>query len=319
MAGQIAELYGYLDRDTSDKAVNAAIEAQCPFIRDDCVKTINLHGRSARAGACTVRQKRQDAPDVICCPLRLYAGDYALLDEISRLAFGESAPKYPGREAVDRALLAGEPSIAVFGHRWGKELRLPMRGGSGNYFVDWILAKVEADGKVSDFCAVEVQTIDTTGNYRSSLESLSASDRLNSWSTLGLNWENVNKRILPQIIYKASVLSRETYCRSGLFLVTPEPVNQAIIQRLGGESNIERVGRLQPSSITLVSYDFAAEAFEPGVPRKLEIKNILMTNVSEVKDAFNRAQLPEPNVYGSALTRALKTPFCETQIPRVFR
>ena len=43
---------------------------------------------------------------------------------------------------------------------------MPQRSGHGNYFVDWILAHLTADGMLDGFVAVEVQTMDTTGNYR---------------------------------------------------------------------------------------------------------------------------------------------------------
>lgn len=48
---------------------------------------------------------------------------------------------------------------------WGGELHLPQRAGSGAYYVDFILALVTPIG-LSHFIAIEVQSIDTTGNYR---------------------------------------------------------------------------------------------------------------------------------------------------------
>ena len=47
-----------------------------------------------------------------------------------------------------------------------KELRLPQKRGSGGYYIDWILALIGDDGNLREFVAVEVQAIDTTGNYR---------------------------------------------------------------------------------------------------------------------------------------------------------
>ncbi len=43
------------------------------------------------------------------------------------------------------------------------------------------------------------------------------------YSKAGVNWENVSKRILPQLIYKGYVLRRERLCSKGLFFVCPKP------------------------------------------------------------------------------------------------
>ena len=126
--------------------------------------------------------------------------------------------------------------VAVFGKRWGKELRLPTRGTSGSYFVDWVLAHVSAQGKLLSFVAVEVQSIDTTNNYRKERETYLREEAFVGKSTAGFNWENVNKRILPQIIYKGHVLRQEPLCQKGLFFVCPTPVYKKLSERLGGAS-----------------------------------------------------------------------------------
>lgn len=123
---------------------------------------------------------------------------------------------YAGRAAVERARAEGG-SIAVFGHGWGGELRLPQRAGTGSYFVDWVLARLDENGELAEFTAIEVQTIDTTGNYREARTALLENRSVIS-DTVGLNWENVSKRIIPQLIYKGQVLQREDLCRTGLFL-----------------------------------------------------------------------------------------------------
>ena len=71
-------------------------------------------------------------------------------------------------------------------------------------------------------------------------------------STAGLNWENVNKRILPQIIYKGHVLRREPLCQKGLFFICPTPVYNKIAERLGG--NLTEIHQ-QAGSVTIMRYD----------------------------------------------------------------
>lgn len=79
-----------------------------------------------------------------------------------------------------------------------------------------------------EFTAIEVQTIDTTGNYRLSRLALFEPERRIVKSTVGLNWENVNKRIIPQIVYKGQVLQRERLNKTGLWFVTPVPFMTAL-------------------------------------------------------------------------------------------
>ena len=98
---------------------------------------------------------------------------------------------YAGRAAVDKAR-SEDGAIAVFGHGWGGELRLPQREGTGSYFVDWVLARLDTDGELVEFTAIEVQTIDTTGNYRDARQTLENSREIVP-CTVGLNWENVSK------------------------------------------------------------------------------------------------------------------------------
>ena len=145
-----------------------------------------------------------------------------MLRTIANNAFSMNLNLYAGRAAVDKSKSEGG-AIAVFGHGWGGELRLPQREGTGSYFVDWVLARLDANGELVEFTAIEVQTIDTTGNYRDARQALEDGREIVP-CTVGLNWENVSKRIIPQLIYKGQVLQREDLCRTGLYFVCPQPV-----------------------------------------------------------------------------------------------
>ena len=127
-----------------------------------------------------------------------------------------------------------------------------------------------------------------------------------SKSSVGLNWENVNKRILPQIIYKGQVLQREPLCKSGLWFVTPQPVYEHIEARLGGSANVGFGYPSQPGAIHFLRYDYDAEtAQSDGHVRPLTIVGNDCTTVERVSAAFNHVVLPEAGVYESALRQAL--------------
>ena len=299
MSGYISEFFGYKAEDASTIALNTANSQICPFLGSPCTKVLSRD--HLISGVCSVRQKTEGSPSVICCPIRIYAEDYKMLHLISRQAFGRDFGLYAGRAAVERARAEGG-SIAVFGHGWGGELRLPQRAGTGSYFVDWVLARLDENGELAEFTAIEVQTIDTTGNYREARTALLENRSVIS-DTVGLNWENVSKRIIPQLIYKGQVLQREDLCRTGLFFVCPKAVYDRVLNRLGGRERIPSFPT-QPASIHFVAYDYT-EPPRDGSITQLGIVEEHCTTVYKVQEAFSSMNLPEGNVYRDAIRKSL--------------
>lgn len=301
MAGYISEFFGYRADDDSVAALTAAVNKKCPFLGSFCSKIL---ARSKDiSGVCTIRQKTKGAPDVICCPIRLYADDYRMLYEISERAFHLDLKLYAGRVAVDRAKEEGG-AVAVFGKGWGGELRLPQRKGVGSYFVDWVLARLDNKGELAEFTAVEVQTIDTTGNYQTAREAL-VSRREIIDDTVGLNWENVSKRIIPQLIYKGQVLQREDLCKTGLFFVAPYPVYARVLERLGGKEKLPGFPT-QPASIHFIAYDKDEnQSSAKSKITRLQVIEEHCTTVYKVQEAFSSLTLPDGNVYRDAILKGL--------------
>ncbi len=300
MAGFITEFFGYRAEDQSKTALDAAASNKCPFTGNFCIKRL---GRDKTiAGVCSVKQKTEGSPSVICCPIRLYAEDYKMLHLIAYKAFGQHLHLYAGRNAVQKAKQENG-AVAVFGKGWGGELALPKRKGTGSYFVDWILARLDAEGELVELTAIEVQTIDTTGTYANARNALADRREIMS-DTVGLNWENVSKRIIPQIIYKGQVLQREELCKAGLFFVCPFPVYQRVVERLGGKEKLPAFPS-QPASIHFIAYDFADNIQKDGCIGKLDIIEEHCTTVYKVQDAFSSLNLPEGNVYKEAISRSL--------------
>lgn len=280
--------------------MSAAAQHLCPILGRSCIKTLN---DGVIAGVCAIRQKTIGSPNVICCPIRMYADGYKMLYTISKHAFDRSLNLYAGKLAVTKAK-DEKGAIAVFGKGWGGELKLPKREGAGSYFVDWVLARLDSEGQLVEFTAVEVQTIDTTGNYRSAREELIANREIVS-DTVGLNWENVSKRIIPQIIYKGQVLQREELCKSGLYFVCPKTVYERVMNRLGGRSKLPKFPK-QPASINFVSYDYLPQSdIIDGEITPLGITEEHCTTVYKIQEAFSSLNLPEGNVYRDAICRSL--------------
>ncbi|WP_373320039.1 NotI family restriction endonuclease [Ruegeria spongiae] len=248
----------------------------------------------------------------------MYGDDFLALRELALETFGNQSVMIRPNEAQDRIQGLGKPlsgkEVVIFGRYWGKELPLPRPKGSGakkasTYYVDWVLAKLAVDGSVEEIIAVEVQTIDTTGNYRDQAECffankpyLGGTSKSPDYSDAGMNWENVNKRILPQLIYKGHVLRREDLCRKGLFFVCPKQVYDRIRDRLGGTLHDYKPGQ---GTITFRSYELD-EKGERGTQRRMSLHGQFTTTVDQVALAFTSPMnLPDADVYADAIRKAL--------------
>ena len=294
MALHVFEFFGFSPGDTSAVANEARSTRSCPFLGSSCIKK---YPDGLLNGACSL--KPITSGPVICCPIRMYADDYHILVDVAESAFGA------GKRLVRRLsdAVGDGHDVLVFGKGWGKELRLPTRSKGGRYFVDWILALLDTDRNLKEFVAVEVQTMDTTGTYRPEIESLYRGIIPTRGSKAGINWENVSKRILPQIIYKGHVLRREPLCSKGLFFVCPKPVYERIVARLGGTLQTYHP---QSGALTFRWYD-VEESLSIGAPRKLVFKGQQTTTIDQVALAFTSpSNLPEPRVYEAAIRAELE-------------
>lgn len=306
MALRVNEFFGFEPLDP--RASQFVSNGICPFVDDKCIKP--------RHGACSVQQISSENP-VICCPNRMYGENFRILKEISEEAFGPKTKLVSVMDfnTLDKKIIKSGNIVIVFGKYWGKELPLPKPPGpsgkiSRNYYMDWILAKISPTGEVSEITAIEVQTIDTTGNYLeqskaffNSKNFIDLKGRNPGFSNSGINWENVNKRILSQLIYKGHVLRREEKCSKGLYFVCPEQVFERIKERLGGE--LHRYAP-QPGAINFRSYKIGKSEEKSG-HKKIIFSNQFTTTVDQVAVAFTSPRnLPEMNVYEAAIKANLK-------------
>ena len=166
MALRVTEFFGFAPGDSA--AEQYVARRRCPFVKGACIKPDH--------GACSVKQVLQAEP-VICCPNRMYGDNYKILAEISTEAFGLGVELVRPAEVAARTVAGSMTGneVVVFGRYWGQELPLPRPLGTAStasqYYVDWILAKLDGDGALAEMTAVEVQTVDTTGNYSDQAQS----------------------------------------------------------------------------------------------------------------------------------------------------
>lgn len=304
MARKISELFGYSPDDHSPVARAARKNQSCPMIGGLCSKEIGSADNRIRSGVCSITDK--DGMPVIICPIRLYAEQYALLSTVAKLAFKVDAVELvDGRKAAGATSTSKAQLVAVFGKGWGGELKVPgrpIRGRkSSGFFVDWILARLDANKTLVEFAALEVQTMDTIGSYRAEREAL-LNGTVHTGKSAGPNWENVNKRILPQLIYKGHLLEREALCQSGLFFACPEAVYNKIMDRLGSDlANYP----MKNNSLTFLPIRLLPST-TPGLPRVTESLKPKTTTIQQVQIAFSSpTNLPQAGAYEKAIRAAL--------------
>jgi Restriction endonuclease NotI len=179
---KIIDLFGY---DTGAKIQPdwlTVVPAQhCPFVERRCYK-IRKSQPEIAIGTCTVEYGK--AP-IMICPLRLLERRQIFIDCLHLLT----------------------------GHEPGNELHvvseISVPGGS----IDYILASIR-EGKVRDFVAIELQTLDTTGTVWPDRQRFVASkgitgvaqQDLDNPKSFGMNWKMTAKTILVQLHHKIQTL-----------------------------------------------------------------------------------------------------------------
>lgn len=309
MAGVLFERFGFaVDASPAPAGYVAARQGlQCPFISDTCKK-------HKSGGVCSITPTELKRP-VIICPNRLYERQHRFLREIAVDAFVASQPSaynldpeglpilHRGNQVVAAAAASGLIEIGAFGGTLGSEIKLPPAvAGGASYSVDFVLVAATPEGDLQGFVPIEVQTIDTTNNYKAAVADHEATGAITQ-SGVGLNWENVSKRILPQLITKGLMLQGERLCTHGMFFVTPSPVFDKIATRLGGIQSLRQIP-MQPGSITFSRYD--VDQATQASPLLLTRDGSITISTSDMSLAFiSPRNLPPAGSYESKIKSRL--------------
>lgn len=146
----------------------------CPYIDSQCIKRSTSLGKEPYP-ICSIRRDIDGVSRQICvCPKRFYAVDF-LKDVVTHC--------WPGA-APANARIAREVKMTGFGN------------------VDFVIADVGESGEIGQFLSVELQAIDITGSVMPAYQALRAGEDMERRPTYGLNWGNVYKRYITQLIRK---------------------------------------------------------------------------------------------------------------------
>jgi len=245
----------------------------CPFIGRECTKRSTRYPLEPYP-VCTIwkgnSSPQNPSTDLICvCPKRFYAVDF--LKDVVTHCWPTPAPA--------NARVVPEVQMKGFGN------------------VDFVIADIAADGGIGQFLSVELQAIDITGSVSPAYAALRSSSDLEKRPTYGLNWDNVYKRYITQLIRKGYF---HHHWKSKIVAVIQDQIYQNITAR----AEFMRTPNVQDPQVNIIfmSYRFDHDPTRPG-----QFKPVLVT-----VEGTNHASLQSVMMYKDAPSRDA---FCE-QIKR---
>lgn len=149
------------------------VEYQCPFMNSLCTK--QSHRIDGPYPLCTIIQGKKNPKNICVCPKRFYSID--IVADVIEHCWPGDPPSNPR--------LAYEVQMKKFGN------------------VDFVIADIDANnGSVKKFVSVELQAVDITGSVESAYTAVTNSEMMPKRPRYGINWANVRKRFISQLISK---------------------------------------------------------------------------------------------------------------------
>lgn len=288
----IVEIFGYAPNDTTRECRTLWTLGACPFVSCPCSKA--NHDKTVVYGTCSVTTKFGDC---VICPNRLYANNFETLKRVSFDAFGD-IPFYTYQEYI-RHRSSGGSCVVALGMHSGHEIKLQQ-----SCSMDWVLAKIE-NANLVEYTGIEVQSIDITNNYRDNWYAYKniRQDSVIPRSEHGMNWANVHKRLIPQIIRKSLIYSRSQYVKSGLYFIVPDIVYKKFEDIIG--EDIPLVTEKAPDVITVHTYALGPAVQEGHIRQILPVRQIRF-KMQDFSDRFvSGPNLPSATELDAAICSAL--------------
>ena len=288
----LVEIFGYAPDDLTPHVRSLWNLGACPFVNRSCSKT--NHDTSIVYGTCSVTTTFGDC---IICPNRIYANNYATLRAVSADAFGEEIEFLLFNKYIERRDEKGKFVVAL-GQNSGKEVKI-----GRSLSMDWILAKLE-NSVLTEYIGIEVQSIDITNNYRDcwyAYKNITPETKSIPASEHGMNWANVHKRLIPQIIRKGVVYSSSKLVKSGLYFILPDVVYRKFEDIIGAD--IPLVHDKGANILTIHTYALSEPVPAHGSQRTLIPVRKLRVSLDEFAHRF----ISGPNLpTGTQLDEAVK-------------
>lgn len=247
----------------------------CPFINSKCPKR-STQLTDEPYPVCTL-WKRSDGPQkpesdlIFVCPKRFYAVDF--LTEVIEHCWPGQKPENP--------MVAPEVKMAGFGN------------------VDFVIADVKEDGEIEQFLSVELQAIDITGSVFKAYQALRAGTDLAKRPTYGLNWDNVYKRYITQLIRKGYF---HHHWKSKIVAVIPDQVYRYIT----GRADFMRSNDVKSPQVNIIFMTYCLEA-DPARPGEFRPRLVTVegTSHSSLQNAILYKEAPQKDAFTAQIKKSL--------------
>jgi hypothetical protein len=287
----LVEVFGYAPDDLTPAVRSLWNLGACPFINKSCIKS--NHDTTVVYGTCSVTTAFGDCA---ICPIRFYENDYATLRTIAEDAFGNKARFVMFNDYI-RCRDENNTFVVALGQNSGREVKV-----GRSLSMDWVLAKIEHN-RLLEYVGIEVQSIDITNNYRDAwyaYKNLTKTTKTIPPSEHGMNWANVHKRLIPQIIRKGVVYSNSELVKAGLYFILPDIVYRKFEDIIGAD--IPLVDNKGRNILTIHTYDLSEPTLH-GKQRTLVGKRKIRVSLDEFAQRF----ISGPNLpTGKNLDEAVK-------------
>ncbi len=181
----LAEVFGFLIEDQSDRAIRYRENKLCPF--NNIVSNCTKNSVDFPLGVCSLNHKNKP---VIICPIR-FREDWKIVSDAAAFIFDN------------------ETTWTHIG-----EVRLKDKFGKSAGNIDYVLVAYDDRGQVLNFGSLEVQSVYISGNLTSPFSAYMQNPTLDfSWKR-ALKYpkpdylSSYRKRLVPQIIAKGSILKQ---------------------------------------------------------------------------------------------------------------
>jgi hypothetical protein len=207
------------------------------------------------------------------CPKRFHAVDF-LSDVVSRC--------WPDDEPPANPQIAREVQMKGFGN------------------VDFVIADIDDDGDVRQFLSVELQAIDITGSVMSAYKAWRAGVEMERRPKYGLNWDNVYKRYITQLVRKSYF---HHHWGTKIVAVVQDVVYRSICERF----DFMRSPNVKSPSINVIfmSYRFAPDPDNQGSDR-LVLDRVEGTSHANLKDASSYTPPPSRSDFCRRIKHAME-------------
>jgi len=181
----LAEVFGYLITDQTDRAERYRSHSLCPF--NNIIPNCTKDKAKDPLGVCSIYHQNEP---VITCPIR-FREDWIIAEDAASFFFDGAT-------------------------RWSSltEVRLTDSCGKSAGSIDVVLISYDDRGKILDFGALEIQAVYISGNVREPFQHYMNDQR----GRASMDWSqepnyprpdylsSSRKRLVPQLVYKGGIL-----------------------------------------------------------------------------------------------------------------